>query len=134
MKKGNLPISQKYIADAESIETFLFLLFSLRSDAPVVTVDQERVHTGPGMEAELTCRIHAYPRPTIVWHRAGKKLVLANNTRISIHDLEINSTIIINHTKKDNLAQYTCRATNELGFQEGNIELTGMFFIQSEFF
>ena len=44
---------------------FVFLFFFHISDEPEIDVEAEKVHSGLGKEAHLTCIVHGEPRPTV---------------------------------------------------------------------
>ena len=59
---------------------FCIFVFFLISDEPEIDVEAEKVHSGLGKEAHLTCIVHGEPRPTV------RYILNTLGTTVIIHD------------------------------------------------
>ncbi|CAH0549583.1 unnamed protein product [Brassicogethes aeneus] len=93
---------------------------------PVVTVPRPRLGQALQFDMDLECHVEAYPPPAIVWEKDG--IQLANNQHYSIShfataDEFTDTTIRVITIEKRQYGQYTCKAANKLGTDEGRVEL-----------
>ncbi|KAL2717682.1 neurotrimin-like isoform X3 [Vespula squamosa] len=91
--------------------------------APEIEVEREIVHTGAGVESEITCIVHAHPPANVTWYKNQKEL--PKRGRISRKENKLRYTLRIMHTSEQDLGEYTCQAKNELGQANRTISLTG---------
>lgn len=101
-------------------ETCIFVLV----DAPEIEAKKELVHTGLGVESDLSCFVHAHPNPKVTWYK-NQTEVLPEKGRIEIKKNKNLYTLKILHTKQEDLGEYTCAAENKMGRTEKIIRLTG---------
>lgn len=95
---------------------------------PVVTVPRPRLGQALQYDMDLECHVEAYPPPAIVWEKDG--ITLSNNQHYSIShfataDEFTDTTIRVITIEKRQYGQYTCKAANKLGSDEGRVELFG---------
>ncbi|XP_076619696.1 opioid-binding protein/cell adhesion molecule homolog [Colletes latitarsis] len=84
------------------------------------------VHTGLGVESDLTCIVHAHPHVTrVAWYKDQTE-ILPDPGRIEIKSDKNPHTLKILHTEQKDLGTYTCVATNKLGRTEKSVVLTGL--------
>ena len=91
--------------------------------SPEVEVTEVFVHTQAGDEAEIVCRVHAVPMPTIVWSKDGQ--VVSASQRVKMANLGSRHTLTISQVQKGDFGKYTCQASNSLGRDQRMIEMTG---------
>lgn len=97
---------------------------------PEIEVKKRIVHSGEGIESEMTCIVSAYPEALITWHKDGKEIVQKKG-RVEMHHgfiMKGNKTkhvLKILHTSKENFGEYECRAENTIGKDIKSIMLTG---------
>ncbi|XP_015429049.1 PREDICTED: opioid-binding protein/cell adhesion molecule homolog [Dufourea novaeangliae] len=92
--------------------------------APEIEAKKESVHTGLGVESELTCIVHAHPAARVRWYRDGKEVV-PETGRIEVKSERPRYTLKIMHTKQKDLGKYTCVAENRMKRSEKDLSLTG---------
>ncbi|XP_076176243.1 protein amalgam isoform X1 [Ptiloglossa arizonensis] len=92
--------------------------------APEIEAKKELVHTGLGVESDLSCFVHAHPNPKVTWYK-NQTEVLPEKGRIEIKKNKNLYTLKILHTKQEDLGEYTCAAENKMGRTEKIIRLTG---------
>ncbi|XP_054000315.1 neurotrimin-like [Hylaeus anthracinus] len=91
---------------------------------PEIEPKRKLVHTGLGVESDLTCVVHAHPRANVTWYKDQME-VLPEPGRIEIENPERSHTLKILHTEQKDLGNYTCVAKNKLGRAEKIVRLTG---------
>jgi len=91
--------------------------------SPEVEVTEVFVHTKSGDEAEIVCRVHAVPSPTIVWSKDGQ--VISSSQRVKIANLGSRHTLMISQVNSEDFGKYTCQASNSLGSSQRMIEMSG---------
>eukprot|EP00092_Neocalanus_flemingeri_P054291 GFUD01063929.1.p1 GENE.GFUD01063929.1~~GFUD01063929.1.p1 ORF type:complete len:489 (+),score=123.56 GFUD01063929.1:223-1689(+) len=91
--------------------------------SPEVEVTEVFVHTQTGDEAEIVCRVHAVPKPTIVWSKDGQEL--SPSQRVKMADIGSRHTLTISQVQKEDFGKYSCRASNSLGGDQRTITMTG---------
>ncbi|XP_015110266.1 neurotrimin [Diachasma alloeum] len=95
--------------------------------SPFIELEHDTFHTGLGMMSEISCEVDAHPHGHLKWYKNGNIVSKVGTT----HKHEKTSTgktlhkLIIEHTHKEDLGTYTCRATNELGDASKEVILTG---------
>jgi hypothetical protein len=91
--------------------------------SPEMEVNEVFVHTKTGDKAEIVCRVHAVPMPTIVWSFNGN--VLSSSERVKIANLGSRHTLTVSGVQKVDFGKYACQASNLLGSDQRVIEMTG---------
>eukprot|EP00090_Calanus_glacialis_P015493 TRINITY_DN24450_c0_g1_i1.p1 TRINITY_DN24450_c0_g1~~TRINITY_DN24450_c0_g1_i1.p1 ORF type:complete len:485 (-),score=135.14 TRINITY_DN24450_c0_g1_i1:279-1733(-) len=91
--------------------------------SPEVEVTEVFVQTKTGDETEIVCRVHAVPKPTIVWSKDGR--ILSSSNRVKIAKMGSRHTLTISQVQKGDFGKYTCQASNSLGSEEKIVEMTG---------
>ena len=92
-------------------------------DKPEVTPEHPVVHGGPGHSAELSCLVYADPDPEVIWFRDTMRL--DPNGRRYMKSTGSRHTLFIGKVEAEDLANYSCYATNSLGRSRGYITLRG---------
>lgn len=95
----------------------------LPPDPPEMTATRSWVHTAPGVRAQLECIVSADPEAAVIWLK-GEIPINFNNRVIPLIEDEKHILLIRNVTFSD-FGIYTCRASNELGQGELQIQLSG---------
>ncbi|XP_029161634.1 lachesin-like [Nylanderia fulva] len=96
---------------------------------PKIEAKQHIVHSGEGIESEMTCIVSAYPEAIITWYKDGKEITNKKGS-IEMHhgNMKGNKTkhvLKILHTSKQDFGDYKCRAENNIGRDAVSIILTG---------
>ncbi|ENN79006.1 hypothetical protein HUJ04_003526 [Dendroctonus ponderosae] len=92
---------------------------------PEIMTSRSWIHTAPEHRAQLECRVSADPHATVAWLK-GEIVVPIDMTRVvSIVDGD-KHTLIIRKVQRSDFGIYTCRAINELGQGEIQIQLSGV--------
>ena len=91
--------------------------------SPEMEVGEVFVHTKTGDKAEIVCRVHAFPSPTVVWEFNGN--VLSSSERAKIDKSGSRHTLTIASVQPSDFGRYSCQASNTLGSDERIIEMTG---------
>ncbi|KAF5291192.1 hypothetical protein FQA39_LY14434 [Lamprigera yunnana] len=82
------------------------------------------MHTAPGIRTQLECIVYADPQATVVWLK-GEIPIPFSSRVIPMVDEDKHILLIRNATFAD-FGIYTCRASNELGQGELQIQLSGI--------
>lgn len=88
------------------------------------------MHTAPGIRTQLECIVNADPPASVTWLK-GEIPVPFSNRVVPMVDGDKHILLIRNATFSD-FGIYTCRAANDLGQGEIQIQLSG--FIKKVFF
>ena len=87
------------------------------SDEPEIEVEAEKVHSGVGKEAHLTCIVHGEPKPTVRWFKdnmelknSGEKIRIESTESTNRHTL-----ILRGLASQQDFGNYSCVAENTLG-------------------
>ncbi|XP_066151263.1 limbic system-associated membrane protein-like [Euwallacea fornicatus] len=91
---------------------------------PDIMTSRSWVHTGPGHRAQLECRVSADPQAKITWLK-GEVVVPLDSRIVSLVDGE-KHILLIRNVQRSDFGIYTCRAINELGQGEIQIQLSGV--------
>lgn len=87
------------------------------------------VHSGVGIESEMTCTVSAFPRALIKWYKDNKEITQKKGLIIMYHgEMKGNKTkhvLKILHTAKHDFGDYKCVAQNSIGRASKTIKLTG---------
>jgi len=93
--------------------------------APTVEPLPEVIHTGLGLEEELTCAVHSSPRAQVIWTRDGVEIDSATENTELIQ--ETNRHILkLKLDNRDMFGEYRCQANNELGSAHSDVLVTGL--------
>lgn len=93
---------------------------------PEIDVEAEKVHSGVGKEAHLTCIVHGEPRPNVRWFKENSEL--SNNDRVKIESKESShrhTLILKGLASQRDFGNYSCIAENSLGSSKRHIEVHG---------
>lgn len=93
-------------------------------DPPELMTSRSWMHTAPGHRAQLECRVSADPQAQVTWLK-GETVVPTDNRVVSLVDGD-KYTLLIRNVQKSDFGIYTCRAINELGQGELQIQLSGL--------
>jgi len=83
----------------------------------------DKVHTGEGYEAQLICKVHGQPLPTVTWARSDGAALDPGHHRQE-HEADAYS-VSIDSVKDSDLGTYSCRAKNSLGTAVAAIQVSG---------
>lgn len=94
--------------------------------APIVHVERTHYEQALRYDADLHCHVECYPAPTIRWFKDGIEIQDSTNYQVTIfstsHDYT-DSVLRVKRIESKHLGEYTCRATNKLGFSQKTIKL-----------
>merc|ERR1711963_1108459 len=93
---------------------------------PEIEVEAEKVHSGVGKEAHLTCIVHGEPKPSVRWYKENSEL--SSNERIKIESKESShrhTLILRGLASQRDFGNYSCVAENTLGSSKRHIEVHG---------
>lgn len=93
---------------------------------PFVWSAQPKVEQAMQYDADLHCRIEAFPSPSVAWVKDGQAISDNQNYMISIfarNDDFMDTTLRVRRIEKRQYGTYFCRALNKLGINETAIEL-----------
>ena len=124
------PINATMLVKNLSLHIFRFI-----TDEPEIDVEAEKVHSGVGKEAHLTCIVHGEPRPSVSdylnvcvlnfllshsfqvrWFKENSEL--SNNNRVKIESKESShrhTLILRGLASQRDFGNYSCVAENSLG-------------------
>ena len=103
-----------------------YILYPL--DLPEVRPLTYRVYSGVGQATQLSCRVMGYPQPVVSWFfltERGRQFEVRHDTMHTYSTDGDVHTLTISHLAHNQLTNFTCRAQNEVGFNQGHIEVTG---------
>lgn len=92
-------------------------------DPPELMTSRSWVHTAPGHRVQLECRISADPLATITWTKGDIPVPLDSRVMTLVDGDKY--SLLIRNVQRSDFGIYTCRAINELGQGELNIQLSG---------
>jgi len=92
---------------------------------PVIRVDQETVHGGPGRRLHLSCRVDGEPTPSLVWYFGENRVRPSPVTGTSLAHTGHHHSLTISSSTTDNFGNYSCVAHNSLGTFKKHIEVHG---------
>lgn len=104
--------------------TLFFQIFHDFVDPPELTTTRSWIHTAPGHRVQLDCKISADPQAVVTWAK-GDILVSFDSRVVSLRDGDKHSLMIKNVQRSD-FGVYHCKAINELGQGELQIQLSGV--------
>lgn len=97
------------------------------TDKPEIEVKRNVVHSGAGIESEMTCIVSAYPEAIITWYKGDKEITQKKGSIVMHHGaMKGNKTkhvLKILHTR--DFGEYMCSAQNAIGQDTKSIILTG---------
>ena len=103
--------------------SFLNDVSTITTDEPEIEVESEKVHSGVGKEAHLTCIVHGEPRPTVRWFKENTEL-RPSGIGSSIHpkifieskeNTHRHTLVLRGLVNKNDFGNYSCVAENSLG-------------------
>lgn len=90
---------------------------------PEIEVQQEWLPTGEGIEAEVSCNIHAEPVPEVKWYKDTMLLDPTNNRHMETYGNRY--VLLLKNVRETDFGNYSCMADNSLGRSRGSIEVSG---------
>jgi len=122
--------SGEYICQAinslSSTEVFVHVAIHFK---PVIVPITQRVYSGEGARAELSCRVEGYPQPMVTWTQTvGGRQVAVRRDGNHKHTTKGDNIhmLLIRTLSYTEVANFTCRAENEVGVSMAQIEVTGI--------
>lgn len=120
----------RYICEAsngigESVSKSVLLEVSF---GPVMSAKRPKIGQKEGYEAELICKVTAYPPAAVSWVRNDKELNNNEHYEISylgITNEETISTLRLKSVADHHYGSYICKAKNAYGNDETTLELFG---------
>lgn len=91
----------------------------------MITTEKYFVNSDHQSDAELTCTVHAYPSPSIVWRKEGENVVQTNRIELSQkkHVTRTENILVIHNLTEKDFGKYSCFAKNSLGKNEKTVSL-----------
>ncbi|KAL6439135.1 hypothetical protein ACFW04_003829 [Cataglyphis niger] len=97
---------------------------------PEIEVKRNVVHSGEGIESEMTCIVSAHPEAAIKWFKDNKEVTHKKGSIVMHHGVMKNNktkhVLKIIHTSMQDFGEYKCRAQNIIGQNTKSINLTGV--------
>lgn len=90
---------------------------------PVVVVHDASVQGGENRPATLTCTIHADPPANVAWYK--NTLLIGNSPGYQFNVQGDHHSLVIANVGIEDFANYSCLAMNNMGKEEGIIQLRG---------
>jgi len=94
--------------------------------APVIEQEQTYIKTEAGEEIHVTCIVHAYPEPQVVWAKDGQP-IHEDSAGFVINRSGDRHNLILLVVKKEFFGDYSCRARNEFGVATKSAHVSGEF-------
>ncbi|XP_060520740.1 limbic system-associated membrane protein-like [Cylas formicarius] len=91
---------------------------------PEIITSRSWIHTAPGHRAQLECRVSADPQASVTWLK-GEVVVPLDSRVVAMVDGD-KYILLIRNVQRSDFGIYTCRALNELGQGEVQIQLSGV--------
>merc|ERR1712241_212010 len=88
-----------------------------------IEVDQSWIRTGDGIEAEVSCNVHAEPRAEVKWYKDTMLLDPTNARHMESYGNK--HVLILRNVGEADFGNYSCTADNSLGRQRGFIDVSG---------
>ncbi|XP_055312751.1 neural cell adhesion molecule 1-like [Sitodiplosis mosellana] len=92
--------------------------------APEIEVERPFVHTGVGHEAQLICVVHAEPQAHVIWYKETTQI--GTTEQLSQQSRGNRHTLTIRNVTYNDLGNYTCQASNNLGKDRASLTLSGI--------
>lgn len=92
-------------------------------DPPDIIQDRPWIHTSPGLRASLDCVVNADPAATVTWYKSNIAVMLDNRV-LALVDANKHS-LIIRNVRISDFGIYVCKADNELGSAQVEVQLSG---------
>lgn len=93
---------------------------------PEIEVEAEKVHSGLGKEAHLTCIVHGEPRPLVRWYKENLELTPNSKVRMEHKEPSSRHTLVLRGlANQRDFGNYSCVAENSLGSSKRHIEVHG---------
>lgn len=90
---------------------------------PVIKVEEEKIHSGPGSRVVINCQVLGEPAPDIQWF-FGEHKIRASASHLIKQTQHLHSLVIID-TTVNTFGNYSCVAKNSLGTFKKYIEVHG---------
>jgi len=98
---------------------------------PEIEVKRNVVHSGTGIESEMTCIVSAYPEAIITWYKGDKEILEQKGIVHMQHGImkgnRTKHVMKIVHTLSRDFGDYRCHAKNSVGEDSKLITLTGNY-------
>ena len=91
---------------------------------PEIEISEVFVNTVQEQElVELVCTVQGRPTPEVEWRRGTH--TITGEGRVELRVAGRRHSLVISQVEEEDFGEYSCRASNRLGEQEGRIELSG---------
>ncbi|XP_017775167.1 PREDICTED: limbic system-associated membrane protein-like isoform X2 [Nicrophorus vespilloides] len=91
---------------------------------PELMTTRSWIHSAPGLRAQLDCRVSADPQAVVTWLKSEIPVNLDSRV-VSLVDGDKHS-LLIRDIQRSDFGIYTCRASNDLGQGDVQIQLSGV--------
>ncbi|XP_066593871.1 neurotrimin-like isoform X2 [Prorops nasuta] len=91
---------------------------------PEIQVEKNWIHASPGIRADLSCKVNAWPEAKVDWYFKNEKIVYS--PRMMKFTTGLLNRLIIKNVRVSDFGEYLCRASNSLGITEAIVELSGV--------
>lgn len=93
--------------------------------APEIHVDRSVIVTSLGAEEEISCNVHAYPKPSVTWMKEDKVLDKTDGGLLMSSQHHRHSLVLLS-MDNSTVGRYYCVASNERGQATKSILVTGL--------
>lgn len=93
--------------------------------APEIHVDRSVIVTSLGAEEELSCNVHAYPKPSVTWMKEDKVLDKTDGGVLMSSQHHRHNLVLLS-MDNSTVGRYYCVASNERGQATKSILVTGL--------
>lgn len=91
----------------------------------MITTEKYFVNSVHQSDAELTCTVHGYPTPSVMWSKDGENLFQTNRIELTQkkHATRTENVLVIRNLTEKDFGKYSCLAKNSLGKMEKAVSL-----------
>lgn len=91
----------------------------------MISIEKYYINSDHQSDAELTCTVHAYPSPSVIWRKDGENIVKTDRILLNQkkHNNAIENVLVIRNLLEKDFGKYSCFAKNGLGKNEKTVNL-----------
>jgi len=90
---------------------------------PEIEIEQSWVRSDHGVEAEISCVVHAEPLATVRWYK--ETMVLDGSDRRRMEEFGKKHLLLLGSMDRHDFGNYSCLAENSLGRQRATVAVSG---------